>query len=25
VKHTPRVWTAPLADIATHWRNTQQP
>ena len=25
VKHTPRVWTAPLADIAAHWRNTQQP
>src|ERR1700730_6957531 len=25
VKHTPRVWTAPLADIAAHWRNTNQP
>jgi len=25
VKHTPRVWTAPLAESAAHWRNTQQP
>src|SRR6266478_2885987 len=24
VKHTPRVWTAPLAEIAAHWRTTRQ-
>ena len=25
VKHTPRVWTAPLGEIAAHWRSTKQP
>jgi peptidoglycan/xylan/chitin deacetylase (PgdA/CDA1 family) len=25
VKHTPRVWTAPLGEIAAHWRTTKQP
>jgi hypothetical protein len=24
VKHTPRVWVAPLCEIAAHWRSTKQ-
>src|SRR5262250_1809228 len=25
VKHTPRIWIAPLCDIAAHWRQTAEP